>query len=183
MISYVRDLCAKWTNAYLRKTSYGFKSAALNMRKALWGSAKYAQSTLEPELKRISGKRARANEGSSDQLLQEHAKYLRESRYLACPPVEDSYDIARVCQDLQARNLPLYARKSEGGSIEPQIDHRLSMLFRANLSLTISASNSLESRTESATLTLMALYWSRSLFRFASRLCYLFKIPRWCMRN
>ncbi len=75
-----------------------------NLLRIQIGSAKYAQSTLEPELKRISGKRARSNEGSSDQLLHEHAKYLRESRYLAYPPIEDSYDIARVRQDLQARN-------------------------------------------------------------------------------
>ncbi len=59
---------------------------------------------------------------ASHQLLQEHAKYLRESRYLAYPPIEDSYDIARVRKDLQARNLQLYARKSEGGSTEPQVE-------------------------------------------------------------
>jgi hypothetical protein len=51
-----------------------------------------------------------------------HAKYLRWSRYLVYPPVEDSYDIARVSQDLLASNLPLYARKPEGGSAEPQIE-------------------------------------------------------------
>jgi hypothetical protein len=85
----------------------------------LWlqmGSAKYAQSTLESDLTRNSGKRARANKGSSEQLLQEHAKYLPGSRYLAYPPVNDSYEIARVRQELLASNLPLYAQKPEGGS-------------------------------------------------------------------
>ena len=54
--------------------------------------------------------------------MREHAKYLRGSRYLVYPPVEDSYDIARVRQDLLASNLPLYARKPEGGSTKPQIE-------------------------------------------------------------
>ncbi len=80
-----------------------------NLLRIQIGSAKYAQSTLEPELKRISGYRARASDSSSDQLLQEHDKYLRESRYLAYPPVEDYFYIAGVRQDLQARSLPLYA--------------------------------------------------------------------------
>ena len=56
-----------------------------NLLRLQIGSAKYAQRTLASHLIRISGKRARADKGSIEQLLLEHAKNLRGSRYLAYP--------------------------------------------------------------------------------------------------